>query len=72
MLDGRQGAAGGMAEGDQMGYAGGSGGSEMEPTPAPRRAVGGGGGTGGSARPANGGGAARGGFDKPLDDEIPF
>jgi single-strand DNA-binding protein len=69
MLDGRQGggaAAGGMAENDQMGY---SGPGEMEAAPAPRRAAGNGGG-GGGGRPASSGG--RGGFDKPLDDEIPF
>ena len=70
MLDGRQGAASGMAENDQAGYAGGG---ELEPAPAPRRAVAtgaSGSGSGGGARPASGGG--RGGFDKPLDDEIPF
>ena len=67
MLDGRQGGAGaGMAEGDQAGYASGGAG-EMD-APPPRRAVGNG---GGGARPAAGGGG-RGGFDKPLDDEIPF
>ena len=70
MLDGRQGGAGasaGMAEGDQMGYSSGGGGGDMD-APPPRRAVSNGG--GGGARPAAGGG--RGGFDKPLDDEIPF
>jgi single-strand DNA-binding protein len=75
MLDGRQGGAGaGMAEGDQMGYSSGGGGGEMD-APPPRRAVSNGGGGsgngGGGARPAAGGGG-RGGFDKPLDDEIPF
>ena len=72
MLDGRQGAGagGGMAEGDQAGY---SGGGDMEPATAPRRVAANSGGMGGGAggRPAAGGGA-RGGFDKPLDDEIPF
>jgi single-strand DNA-binding protein len=73
MLDGRQGAGGGMAEGDQMGYSGGGGGDmEPAPAPAPRRAVSNGGtGSGGGGRPSSGGGS-RGGFDKPLDDEIPF
>ncbi|MEQ1611983.1 MAG: single-stranded DNA-binding protein [Hyphomicrobiaceae bacterium] len=68
MLDGRQGSgpgasAGGMQEDGADSYGAPSGG------------YGGGGSSGGgygeSKRPAKGGGASK-GFDKPLDDEIPF
>ena len=64
MLDGRSGGgmgAGGMQEGGQADYAGGhesSGGGGFD-EPAPRRAP---------ARAP----AAKGGFDKKIDDEIPF
>lgn len=69
MLDGRSGpsAGGGMSEPDQDSYGGGGG------------SYGGGGGSdrgsGGSNRSgggSSGGGGGDGGFDKSLDDEIPF
>ena len=69
MLDGRQGAgpgasAGGMQEDGPDSYGAPSGG------------YGGGGSSGGGysepKRPAKGGGGGSKGFDKPLDDEIPF
>jgi single-strand DNA-binding protein len=77
MLDGASGGRGagaGMQESGQSDYGydsgsnfgGGGGGGYGEPAPAKR-----GGGSGGAAR-GSGGGAAKGGFDKALDDEIPF
>jgi len=61
MLDGRQGAGGGLAEGGQADYGEASGGGF-------------GGGGGGSSEPRrasrNGGGPKT--LDKPFDDEIPF
>ena len=64
MLDGRQGGAGMSDSGqsdygsdDAGSYGGGGGGSS-----APRRSSGG----------SSGGGSSKGGFDKKLDDEIPF
>ena len=78
MLDGRSGGAGvggGMGESDQVGYASGGGGEFDAPSHGgdqrsepPRRVASGG--AGSSGRSA--GGAKSGGFDKPLDDEIPF
>jgi single-strand DNA-binding protein len=59
MLDGRS-AGGGLQEGGQADYGGDAGG------------FGGGGGYGEPKRAAKSGGGAKGGFDKPLDDEIPF
>jgi single-strand DNA-binding protein len=72
MLDGGRGAMGaGMAEGDQAGYGGGGyDDGERAPAPPARRAASGGS-SGGSGGGRAGGGRA-GGFDKPLDDEIPF
>ena len=78
MLDGRAGAGGGMQEaGGQSDYdaggfgGGGGGGGYSEPKRAAR-----GGGSSGSSGGGSGGGApgngAKGGFDKQLDDEIPF
>jgi len=63
MLDGRQGAGAGagMQEGDQADYGSGSGGFG-----------GGGGGYSEPKRASKSGGASKGGFDKQLDDEIPF
>ena len=58
MLDGRSG--GGLQEGGQAEYGGDAGG------------FGGGGGYGEPKRAAKSGGSGKGGFDKPLDDEIPF
>ena len=63
MLDGRAGAGGGgagvgMQEGGQADYAGGGDGGYDR------------GGSGGTARGGKSGGG--GGFDKELDDEIPF
>jgi len=62
MLDGRTGAGGGMQDsGADYGcdYGGGAGGGSSGYSEPPRRA------------PAKSGGG-KGGFDKPLDDEIPF
>jgi single-strand DNA-binding protein len=65
MLDGRQGAGGGLAEGAQAEYGGDTGGSS-----------GGGFGGGSSSEPKRaargGGGSPKAGLDKPFDDEIPF
>jgi single-strand DNA-binding protein len=65
MLDGRQGAGGGMQEGqsDYGGGGGSSGGGDSF-----------GGGSGGYSEPKRvaSKGGAKGGFDKQLDDEIPF
>jgi single-strand DNA-binding protein len=58
MLDGRSGG-GGMSEGSQADYGGDSGGGYEAPARSPSRGGGGG---------SKGGG----GFDKQLDDEIPF
>ena len=64
MLDGRSGGGmgGSMQEGGQSDYGydsgGGSGGGGFDPEPAPRRQP---------AKPAG-----KGGFDKKIDDEIPF
>ena len=66
MLDGRQGAGGGMAEGGQAEY--GSGGDDGF---APSRG-GSGSGSGYGAPKAAAKGAAKPSFDKALDDEIPF
>ena len=64
MLDGRQGAGGGLAESGQSDYGDNGGG------------FGGGGGRsfggGEPKRAARGGGSKGGGMDKPFDDEIPF
>jgi single-strand DNA-binding protein len=64
MLDGRQGQGGGMSDSAQSDYGSDEGGGY------------GGGGSGGSSAPrrSGGGGAggSKGGFDKKLDDEIPF
>jgi single-strand DNA-binding protein len=65
MLDSRGGGGGGMQDSSQSGYDSGDGYSD-----APRAAASGGGQNGGGG----GGGASPsgGGFDKALDDEIPF
>jgi single-strand DNA-binding protein len=66
MLDGRQGAGGGLSESGQSDYGGGDGdfgGGSSEP----KRAARGGGGSG-----AGGGSKGGGAFDKGFDDEIPF
>jgi single-strand DNA-binding protein len=63
MLDGRQGAGGGLAESGQSDYADNGGG------------FGGGSGSFGGGEPkraARGGSSKGGGMDKPFDDEIPF
>jgi single-strand DNA-binding protein len=77
MLDGRRdGAPGGMGDADQMGYSGadyggGGGGGGMGGEPQRRvSAVSGPAPAGRPAAAAAGGGGK--GFDKPLDDEIPF
>ena len=64
MLDGKPGGAGAMQEGGQSDYAAGP--SERSSPPAPRGGGRAGGGNGGVS------GGQSGGFEKDLDDEIPF